>query len=175
MGDRIVVLDRGHVGQIDVPGVVYNQPASANVAKYLNCYNLFGGRIGPGQFVADGHGFALPARKTASADVAYAIRQDLIETAPLPPEHRKARVETPVSAASPLPALPSPPRPHRPPLPRPRPQATIRPMMARATTNHPRPSPRPSPRRRELRRRTPPQPQRAASPVLRRRVLRRRP
>ena len=82
MGDRIVVLDRGHVGQIGVPDVVFNQPASANVAKYLNCYNLFGGRIGPGQFVADGHGFALPERKTASADVAYAIRQDLIDIRP---------------------------------------------------------------------------------------------
>ena len=82
MGDRIVVLDRGHIGQIDVPDVVFNQPASANVAKTLNCYNLFGGRIEPGQFVADGHGFALPARKTASADIAYAIRQDLIDIRP---------------------------------------------------------------------------------------------
>jgi ABC-type Fe3+/spermidine/putrescine transport system ATPase subunit len=78
MGDRIVVLDRGRVGQFDTPDVVFSQPASPAVAKSLNCYNLFGGTIDAGLFVAEDQRFKIAAPKAKSADISYAIRQDAI-------------------------------------------------------------------------------------------------
>jgi ABC-type Fe3+/spermidine/putrescine transport system ATPase subunit len=78
MGDRVVVLDRGRVDQFDLPDRIFNQPASPSVAKSLNCYNLFAGRIDADLFLTDTHQFRIDSLKTKSADVAYAIRQDLI-------------------------------------------------------------------------------------------------
>ena len=78
MGDRVVVLDRGRVGQFDTPDVVFSQPASPAVAKSLNCYNLFGGKIDAGLFIAEDQRFKIAAPKAKSADISYAIRQDAI-------------------------------------------------------------------------------------------------
>jgi putative spermidine/putrescine transport system ATP-binding protein len=78
MGDRVVVLDRGRVGQFDSPEVVFNQPASPRVAKSLNCYNLFRGKIDAGEFITEDHRFRLGGSRTSSADPSYAIRQDMI-------------------------------------------------------------------------------------------------
>ncbi len=71
MGDRVIVLDRGRVGQFDDPDTVYNQPASPGVARFLNCYNIFPGRLEEGRFVA---GVA-----RAASESAYCIRQDLVQ------------------------------------------------------------------------------------------------
>jgi ABC-type Fe3+/spermidine/putrescine transport system ATPase subunit len=78
MGDQVVVLDRGRIGQFDAPDVVFSRPASPSVAKALNCYNLFAGRIDAGIFVADGNLFKIGSTRTRSGDAAYAIRQDMI-------------------------------------------------------------------------------------------------
>jgi ABC-type Fe3+/spermidine/putrescine transport system ATPase subunit len=78
MGDRVVVLDLGRVDQFDVPDMIFNQPASPNVAKSLNCYNIFRGRIDDDLFLTDDHRFLISSAKTKSDDVAYAIRQDMI-------------------------------------------------------------------------------------------------
>jgi putative spermidine/putrescine transport system ATP-binding protein len=40
MGDRVVVLDRGRIIQIDEPDNVYNRPATVDVARFLNRYNM---------------------------------------------------------------------------------------------------------------------------------------
>jgi ABC-type Fe3+/spermidine/putrescine transport system ATPase subunit len=45
MGDRVAVLDSGEVAQFSDPDTVYNRPASARVARFLNCYNIFDGEI----------------------------------------------------------------------------------------------------------------------------------
>jgi len=45
MGDSVVVLDSGTVAQFSDPDTVYNRPASARVARFLNCYNIFAGTI----------------------------------------------------------------------------------------------------------------------------------
>ncbi len=82
MGDRIVVLDNGSVGQIDTPDTVYNSPVSPNVARYLNCYNLFSGTIGGGTFSDGAHSFPLSGTPKPNASPAYAIRQDLITVRP---------------------------------------------------------------------------------------------
>jgi putative spermidine/putrescine transport system ATP-binding protein len=82
MGDRVIVLDHGRIGQFDEPDTVYNQPASPNVARFLNCYNIFGGRLEGGQFVGSGGRFALGGTRRAATEPAYCIRQDLIDIRP---------------------------------------------------------------------------------------------
>jgi ABC-type Fe3+/spermidine/putrescine transport system ATPase subunit len=79
MGDQVVVLDRGRVGQFDSPDIVFRRPASPSVAKSLNCYNLFQGRIVAERFVTEERQFRVSAQRTSSAEVSYAIRQDMID------------------------------------------------------------------------------------------------
>ena len=75
MGDRLIVLDNGRIAQFGSPDEVYNRPASANVARFLNCYNVLDGAI-------DGNAFASPygrfdfGSKIAGGRPAYAIRYD---------------------------------------------------------------------------------------------------
>jgi ABC-type Fe3+/spermidine/putrescine transport system ATPase subunit len=82
MGDRIIVLDAGRIGQFDVPDTVFNKPASPNVARFLNCYNLFAGTIEGASFAAEGNHFAIGPIRTPSRNAAYVIRQDLITIRP---------------------------------------------------------------------------------------------
>ncbi|GGC80750.1 ABC transporter ATP-binding protein [Chelatococcus reniformis] len=84
MGDSLIVLDRGRIGQIDAPDTVYNRPASPAVARFLNCYNLFEGSLGEGAFVGPAGRFALDAAAAASkgGGPAYAVRHDRIEVRP---------------------------------------------------------------------------------------------
>lgn len=86
MGDRVMVLDRGRLAQFDRPEVIYGRPASAEVAKFLNCYNIFPGRVGDGRFLAGDGAFPLdgaqPPATAAPGAPAYCIRQDLIRILP---------------------------------------------------------------------------------------------
>ena len=70
MGDHVVVLDAGRVAQSGPPATIYTAPATARVARFLNCYNLMGAEPVDGQ---------VPAGDPASS---YAIRQDLIGVRP---------------------------------------------------------------------------------------------
>jgi putative spermidine/putrescine transport system ATP-binding protein len=78
MGDRVIVLDRGRIAQFSSPDDVFNRPATPNVAKSLNCYNLFAGHIDAGLFTAGDHRFRIASAINGSAEPAYAIRQDMI-------------------------------------------------------------------------------------------------
>ncbi|SDR61589.1 putative spermidine/putrescine transport system ATP-binding protein [Rhizobiales bacterium GAS113] len=78
MGDRVIVLDQGRVEQFDEPDIVYNQPATARVARFLNCYNLFSGKLVEGGFETQGGVFPVVRPHGRSNDPTYAIRQDLI-------------------------------------------------------------------------------------------------
>jgi ABC-type Fe3+/spermidine/putrescine transport system ATPase subunit len=78
MGDRVVVLDRGRVAQYDSPDDVFNRPTSPSVAKSLNCYNLFPGRIEAGVFATGDHRFKIASMINGSSEAAYAIRQGMI-------------------------------------------------------------------------------------------------
>jgi putative spermidine/putrescine transport system ATP-binding protein len=82
MGDRVSVLDDGRLAQLADSDTVYNRPASARVAQFLNCYNIFNGRIEDGRF--DGGGFVLrcPRGAPPRAEAAkYCIRFDRIRIA----------------------------------------------------------------------------------------------
>ena len=67
MGDRIVVLNGGHVQQIDTPLTLYDQPTNRFVAGFIGspAMNLIEGRLVRQdglQFQAQGDSFALPLR-----------------------------------------------------------------------------------------------------------------
>jgi spermidine/putrescine transport system ATP-binding protein len=77
MGDRLVVLDQGHIGQFGSPAEIYDRPANPNVAKFLNRYNVFDGKIEGGAFVSPYGRFPV-GQRVASPKPAYAIRYDRI-------------------------------------------------------------------------------------------------
>ncbi len=78
MGDRVVVLDQGRIAQFGKPDAVYNLPATPNVAKFLNRYNVFGGRLRGKSFDSTYGVFAF-GKKINSAEPAYVVRYDRIK------------------------------------------------------------------------------------------------
>jgi ABC-type Fe3+/spermidine/putrescine transport system ATPase subunit len=87
MGDRMIVLDAGQAVQVAPPDQVYNRPATARVARFVNAYNIFEGRSEGGAFVAGPDSLPLPAGVAASR---YAIRYDAVEIAEAAPAGRPA-------------------------------------------------------------------------------------
>ena len=45
MGDTVLVLERGRIAQSAEPDTLYSRPASPEVARFLNCYNIFPGEV----------------------------------------------------------------------------------------------------------------------------------
>jgi len=76
MGDTVIVLDRGRIGQIGDGDTVYNRPASRAVARFLNCYNLFDGTLEGAAFVGAAGRFPVAASGRPAS--AYAVRYDRI-------------------------------------------------------------------------------------------------
>ena len=77
MGDRLIVLDQGRIGQFGTPEEVYNRPASANVARFLNRYNVFDGAMQNGSF-ASAYGHFPYGMRVAGQKPAYAMRYDRV-------------------------------------------------------------------------------------------------
>ena len=82
MGDHVIVLDRGRVSQFDAPDAIYSRPATPEVARSLNCYNLFTGQLGADGFSCAHALFAMARVDVKCAQPTYAIRHDLIRFAP---------------------------------------------------------------------------------------------
>ncbi|MBB3999236.1 ABC transporter ATP-binding protein [Aureimonas pseudogalii] len=80
MGDRLVVLDAGRVGQFAAPADVYAEPASPGVARYLNAFNLLPGRLDGTAFRTEAGLLAMDTASLRSGHEApvYAIRHDCI-------------------------------------------------------------------------------------------------
>ncbi|MBB4952103.1 putative spermidine/putrescine transport system ATP-binding protein [Agrobacterium vitis] len=78
MGDTVLVLDRGRIAQKDTSEVVYSRPISSDVARFLNCYNLFSGRVEGEELVTDVGKLPLAGLRQPAASPAYAIRHDRI-------------------------------------------------------------------------------------------------
>ena len=87
MGDTVVVLDRGRIAQVGRPDAIYDRPASSNVARFLNRYNLFKGTASGDAFASTSGRFPMAAaarqQSEAASDPAYAIRYDRIAVEPL--------------------------------------------------------------------------------------------
>jgi spermidine/putrescine transport system ATP-binding protein len=75
MGDRVIVLDQGRIGQFGEPDEVYNRPATANVARFLNRYNVFDGVV-DGEVFASRYGRFAFGIRMPSARPAFAVRYD---------------------------------------------------------------------------------------------------
>jgi len=61
MGQRIVVLNKGKIQQVDTPITIYNQPANMFVADFMGQMNFWHGAIANGRFEAtEGLSFDLP-------------------------------------------------------------------------------------------------------------------
>jgi putative spermidine/putrescine transport system ATP-binding protein len=82
MGDRVAVLDSGRIAQLADPDTVYNRPVSPNVARFLNCYNLFDGTIEGSSFVTRAGRFPFASMPTAAGRPGYAVRRDRINILP---------------------------------------------------------------------------------------------
>lgn len=97
MGDRVVVMDSGRAIQVDDPDTIFNHPATPEVARFLNRYNMFAGSLATdGRFVQGEIAFACPgacpnASSRDDTPATYCIRFDRVEVgdaaAPLPPRH----------------------------------------------------------------------------------------
>jgi putative spermidine/putrescine transport system ATP-binding protein len=81
IGDKVIVLDRGRVVQFDHPDTVFERPASARVARFLNCYNLFDGACDGELFRSAAGEFPL-ARGTHPHRGFYGVRHDRISVRP---------------------------------------------------------------------------------------------
>jgi ABC-type Fe3+/spermidine/putrescine transport system ATPase subunit len=77
IGDKVIVLDRGRVAQFDAPDVLFERPATARVAGFLNCYNLFDGVLDGGAFRTGVGSFPL-ARGAYPSKGFYGVRHDRI-------------------------------------------------------------------------------------------------
>ncbi|MGV1760233.1 ABC transporter ATP-binding protein [Rhizobium sp. A22-96] len=82
MGDLVLVLDRGRIAQAAASDIVYNSPATAAVARFLNCYNLFSGAVIDDSFVGAAGRFPLTASRKKAPQPAYAIRYDRVSVRP---------------------------------------------------------------------------------------------
>jgi len=60
MGDRMIVLDRGRLLQVDHPDVIFRTPASISVARYINAYNILEGGSDASHFRFGEAAFPLP-------------------------------------------------------------------------------------------------------------------
>lgn len=94
MGDRVVVLDQGRIIQQGTSTEIYDQPASPDVAHFLNRFNLFEGRLSAGQFEGPFGKVAAPRARSGARDV-YAIRYDRMKALPA-----EARVDGPALPAT---------------------------------------------------------------------------
>lgn len=80
MGDRMIVLDQGHVVMIAPPDALYNLPSSVRVAQVLNAYNILGGQSRDSGFEHGGKLLPLPEGAREAAH--YAIRYDAAAIVP---------------------------------------------------------------------------------------------
>ena len=87
MGMRVAVLADGRISQVAAPDALMEVPATHEVARLLNCYNLLPGRVEGGAFTL--RDLRLPlatatatgAAATAEGPAAYGIRYDRVTVA----------------------------------------------------------------------------------------------
>ncbi len=95
MGDTVLVLDRGRIAQSADAGTLYSQPASADVARFLNCYNIFTGEVTGETFRSAVGNLPLGGQHHSAGQPAYAIRYDRVSIRPLgmPPAGDEVSIE----------------------------------------------------------------------------------
>ncbi len=89
MSDRIAVMSKGTIQQIDTPGAIYHRPANRFVAGFVGVSNILSGRIvssdGRGSTVQTASGIdvlAMPGGARAGGPVSVLIRPEKMEVRP---------------------------------------------------------------------------------------------
>ena len=92
MGDRIVVLDKGKIQQVDTPDEIYNNPKNKFVAGFIGQMNFIEVQNNEGKISIEGVEFDLPegvssknlivgirAEKMVSGDTSINVKTDIVE------------------------------------------------------------------------------------------------
>jgi len=91
MGDRIVILDKGKIQQVDTPEVIYNSPKNKFVAGFIGQMNFIDVTMDNGKFTIEGAEFncnkdisgkvtvAIRAEKMISGDKSLTVLTDIVE------------------------------------------------------------------------------------------------
>lgn len=89
MGDRMIVLDKGCVIQIEEPNKLFAMPASVKVARHVNSYNILSGSTENNSFVfAD---YKLPIAAYAKNAAFYVVGIDKVTIEKVGSAKRKAK------------------------------------------------------------------------------------
>ena len=88
MGDRIVVLDGGHIQQVAPPLELYNRPANTFVAGFIGspAMNLIPGRVEGARFVSDAGSIIDGIADVANGEYTLGIRPEDLYTAAMSPD-----------------------------------------------------------------------------------------
>ncbi|MCC6984661.1 MAG: ABC transporter ATP-binding protein [Bauldia sp.] len=83
LADLVVVMNEGRIEQAAPPRELFNQPATAFVARFMGDHNVISGKLGADRKtveIPDGASFAMPARNghAAGEPAALAVRSDRI-------------------------------------------------------------------------------------------------
>lgn len=76
LADRIAVMNRGVIEQLDTPEAVYREPKTPFVAGFVGGANVLEGSIDGSTFIHDGVSFALPAGDHPSGSVTLVVRTE---------------------------------------------------------------------------------------------------
>ncbi|NBC33227.1 MAG: ATP-binding cassette domain-containing protein [Alphaproteobacteria bacterium] len=89
LADLVVVMDRGRIEQVGTPRDVFNQPATAFVARFIGGHNVLSGEVVSATSghalvaLADGHRIGLPACGASPGDsLAFTVRADRLSLSP---------------------------------------------------------------------------------------------
>ena len=76
MGDRIVILDKGKIQQVDTPEEIYNHPKNKFVAGFIGQMNFIDVEINDNKFKIEGVEFVVPKDLGGRNQVCVAIRAE---------------------------------------------------------------------------------------------------
>jgi putative spermidine/putrescine transport system ATP-binding protein len=71
LGDRIVVMDHGHIAQIGTPRQIYRRPATRYVGEFIGMMNRVSGTVRDGAFVCDAGTVPCPGLATDVREIMF--------------------------------------------------------------------------------------------------------
>ncbi|TKA21471.1 sulfate/molybdate ABC transporter ATP-binding protein [Xanthomonas euvesicatoria] len=79
LADRVAILNRGRIEQLDTPAMIYDKPASPFVYSFVGAVNRIPGVLAQGQIQVAGHALPLPNAALAAGPVEVYVRpEDLV-------------------------------------------------------------------------------------------------
>jgi len=79
LADRVAILNRGRIEQLDIPAMIYDKPASPFVYSFVGAVNRIPGTVAHGQIQVAGHALPLRNAGLAAGPVEVYVRpEDLV-------------------------------------------------------------------------------------------------